>query len=59
MTRDKIDETETPDTVPNEIPDDDENPVAAAIAAAEEIPDPLAGLIERTADRPSGSGPPT
>ena len=52
MTRDKIDETETPDTVPNEIPDDDENPVAAAIAAAEEIPDPLAGLIERTADDP-------
>ena len=52
MTRDKIDETETPDTVPNEIPDDDKNPVAAAIAAAEEIPDPLDGLIERTADDP-------
>ena len=52
MTRDKIGETETPDTVPNEIPDGDENPVAAAIAAAEEIPDPLDGLTERVADDP-------
>ena len=52
MTTEMPGETETPDTVPNEIPDDDENPVAAAIAAAEEIPDPLDGLIERTADDP-------
>ena len=52
MTTEMPGETETPDTVPNEIQDDDENPVAAAIAAAEEIPDPLDGLIERTTDDP-------
>ena len=52
MTRDKIDDTETPDTVASEMADGDENPVAAAISAAEEIPDPLDGLIDRVADDP-------
>ena len=52
MTRHKIDDTETPDTVASEMADGDENPVAAAISAAEEIPDPLDGLIDRVADDP-------
>ena len=52
MTRDKIDKTETPDAAASEIADGDENPVADAIAAAEEIPDPLGGLIERVAEDP-------
>ena len=52
MTRDKIDKTKTPDAAASEIADGDENPVADAIAAAEEIPDPLGGLIERVAEDP-------
>ncbi len=52
MTMDKVDETVFPDAVPDGIPDDDENPIAAAIAGAEEIPDPLDGLVERVADDP-------
>ena len=52
MTRDKIDKTETPDAAASEITDGVENPVADAIAAAEEIPDPLGGLIERVAEDP-------
>ena len=52
MTMDKVDETVIPDAVPDELPDDDGNPVAAAIADAEEIPDPLDGLVERVAKDP-------
>jgi hypothetical protein len=52
MTMHKVDETVIPDAVPNEPPDADENPIAAAIADAEEIPDPLDGLVERVADDP-------
>jgi hypothetical protein len=49
---DHADGTVTPDAVPDEMPDGDENPIAAAIADAEEIPDPLDGLVERVADDP-------
>lgn len=52
MTMDKVDETVIADALPDELPDDDENPIAAAIADAEEIPDPLDGLVERVADDP-------
>ena len=52
MTRGKIDKTETSDAVASEMADGDENLVAAAIAAAEEITDPLDGLIDRVADDP-------
>ncbi len=52
MTRDKIEETGTPDTVPDEMADGGDNPIAAAVAVAEEVPDPLDGLIERAADDP-------
>ena len=52
MTTEMPGETEIQGTVPNEIPDGDENPVAAAIAAAEEITDPLDGLTDRVADDP-------
>lgn len=52
MTMDKVDETVTPDALLDELPDDDENSIAAAIADAEEIPDPLDGLVERVADDP-------
>jgi hypothetical protein len=52
MTMDKVDETVIPDALPDELPADDENPIAAAIAGAEEIPDPLDGLVERVADDP-------
>ena len=40
MTTEMPGETDTPDAVASEMADGDENPVAAAIAAAEEIPDP-------------------
>ena len=52
MTTEMPGETETPDTVASDMADGDESLVAAAIAAAEEITDPLDGLIERTADDP-------
>ncbi len=52
MTMDKVDETVIPDAVPDEMLDGDESPIAAAIAAAEEISDPLDELIERVADDP-------
>ena len=52
MTRDKINDTEATIIVPDEMPDGDENPIAAAIDAAEEILDPLDGLVERVADDP-------
>ena len=52
MTTEMPGETDTPDIVTSEMADGDENPVAAAIAAAEEITDPLNGLIDRVADDP-------
>jgi len=52
MTMDKVDETVIRDAVPDELPDADENPIAAAIADAEEIPDPLDGIVERVANDP-------
>ncbi len=50
MTTVMIDKTETPDDGLHMAPNDDENPVAAAIDEAEEITDPLDGLIDRVAD---------
>ena len=52
MTIDRFDETESPDPVPHEVPTSGEIRVAAAIDAAETIPDPLNGLIDRVADDP-------
>ena len=52
MTTEMPGETDTPDTVASEMADGDESPVAAAIAAAEEITDPLDGLTDRVADDP-------
>ena len=47
MTIDILDETENLTAVPCEGLDKTENPVAAAIAAAAEVRDPLDGLVER------------
>ena len=52
MTTEMPGEMGTPDDGPHKVSNDDENPVAAAIAAAEEITDPLDGLIDRVADDP-------
>ncbi len=52
MTTEMLDKTETPDDGQHMAPNDDENPVAAAIDEAEEITDPLDGLIERVAEDP-------
>lgn len=50
MTKDEIGEIETSDAVASESAGGDENPVAAAIAAAEETTDPLDGLADRVAE---------
>ena len=52
MTMDKIDDTEIPEIAPEETEDENENTVAAAIADAEDIPDPLDGLVERVTNDP-------
>jgi hypothetical protein len=52
MTMDEVDETVIPDAVPEDLLDVRENSIAAAIADAEEIVDPLDGLVERSADDP-------
>ena len=52
MTIGNIDKAKTPNPVPDELPDGDENPVAVAIATAEEVRDPIDGLVERAADDP-------
>jgi hypothetical protein len=52
MTMEKIDDTEIPETAAEIAVDANENPVAAAIADAEEILDPLEGLAERVIDDP-------
>ena len=52
MTTEMPGEIDIPDAVASEMADGDENPVADAIAAAEEIPDPLDGLTDRVADDP-------
>ena len=52
MTMDKLDEAMTPNADPNEKPDSDGNPIATTISNAEEISDPLDGLVERTAEDP-------
>ena len=52
MTIGEVNETVIPDAAPDEMLDGDENPIAAVIAEAEEIPDPLDGLVERVADDP-------
>ena len=49
---DILGETKILDRPPLEASDDGKNPVADAIDAAEEIPDPLDGLIDRVADDP-------
>ncbi len=52
MTKAELGEIETSDAVASESADRDENPVAAAIGAAEEITDPLDGLADRVAEDP-------
>jgi len=52
MTINKIDDSEIPETVLDATAEGHENPLAAAIADAEEIPDPLEGLAERVLDDP-------
>lgn len=52
MTTSKIDKAPIPEAHTHELPVEDENPVMAAIDAAEEIRDPLDGLVERAADDP-------
>ena len=52
MTTELPGETDTQDTVASEMADGDEGPVAAAVAAAEEITDPLDGLTDRVVDDP-------
>jgi hypothetical protein len=52
MTTEMLGETETPDAGLHKVPNDDENLVAAAIEAVEEIPDPLDGLMDRISDDP-------
>ena len=51
MTIEMLVETETPDAGQHEVPNDAENSVATAIGEAEEIIDPLDGLIDRVARR--------
>ena len=51
MTIDKITDTETLESVEGNV-DTVDNPVAAAIAEAEEVPDPLEGLAERVPNDP-------
>ncbi len=52
MTTEMLDKIKTRDAVPSKAPNEDENPVAAAIGKAEEITDSLDGLIDRVADNP-------
>ena len=52
MTIEMLVETETPDAGQHEVPNDAENSVATAIGEAEEIIDPLDGLIDRVAADP-------
>ena len=42
-------------TGPENLAEDEENPVAAAITAAVELPDPLDGLVDRAADDPGAA----
>ena len=51
MTTDKITDTETLESVERNV-DTVDNPVALAIAEAEEVPDPLEGLAERVPNDP-------
>ena len=52
MTTDKITDTETPESEEDGKVDTIGNPVGAAIAEAEEVPDPLEGLAERVPNDP-------
>lgn len=52
MTTDKITDTETPESEEGGKGDTIDNPVAVAIAEAEEVPDPLEGLAERVPNDP-------